>query len=302
MNRVRSTLLVTAALLAGCGSSGNGSMTVMLKDAPANLKAAVVTITEIDLVGADGVVVLSNTKTTTNLLTLANSAATLVQDAVVKPGTYTELRFVISGGYVEVPDAVGTGSTIYASSPSYEGLPDGAKVSGTLRMPSFAQSGLKVTMLDDSLTIAAESKVILVDFDVEQSFGIEAGNSGAWVMHPVITGAAITMSGNVNVTTRLGTGVTLPILNGTTQVTLGNFNAVLTNSDGSKTVQLAPISLGLTTYGSTFKYLWPGVYTLTLAAPAGMSFTASPVVPDTVTVVSGADTNVDFTITAASAP
>jgi hypothetical protein len=34
-------------------------------------------------------------------------------------------------------------------------------------------------------------KILLVDFDVEQSFGQLAGQSGMWVMRPVVTGGEI---------------------------------------------------------------------------------------------------------------
>ena len=298
----RLTLLALLAAACGGSSSSSSKMSVMLTDAPGDFKAAVVTITQINLVGSGGVTTLSNTKVTTSLLKLSNDVSTLVQDAVVQPGTYTELDFVISGGYVEVQNATGTGTTIYASSATYEGLPEGATVGGTLRMPSFAQSGLKVTLPGGSVTVGAESKVLLVDFDVQQSFGHDAGNSGAWVMHPVMNATDFGLSGNVNMTAKLAAGVTLPTLN-SAQVTLGDFSATLTNSAGSvKTLALAPTASGSATFGASFKYLIPGSYTLSLVAPAGMSFTASPTVPIAVTVASGAAAQEDLSITAASAP
>jgi len=301
---LRNSLVAALALVTACsgGSASNSSkLTVLLTDAPAAFSAAVVTITKVTLVGTGGETVLSTKATTTNLLTLANDAASLVDNAVVQAGTYSELRFYISGGYVQVPGATAGSSEIYASSTTYEGLPAGAVVTGTLKMPSLAQSGLKVDFGSD-LTIGTEAKVVLVDFDVAQSFGHEAGNSGSWVMHPVIKGADLTVSGNANVTAKLGTGVTLPVLSAA-QVTLGDFSAVLTNSGGSaKTLKLAPTATGSATFGASFKFLLPGTYSLTLQAPTGMSFTASPVVPKTVTVASGANTQSDFTITAASAP
>ena len=293
-----------AALLAACGGSesSKGTVSVLLTDSPGAFKAAVVTITEIDLVGSGGVTVLSKTKTTTNLLTLANDSASLVKDAVIDPGTYTELRFIITGGYIEVEGATPTSTTIYASSASYEGLPAGAVVGGTLKMPSLAQSGLKIDLPGDALVLQASSKILLVDFDVAQSFGHEAGNSGSWVMHPVIKGADLTVSGNLNLTTKLGTNVTLPTLNGK-QVVLGDFTAQLTNSGGSvKTLPLAAAAAGSTTFGASFKYLLPGTYSLSLLQPTGMSFTSAPAVPNSVTLASGVNTQVDFTITAASAP
>jgi hypothetical protein len=297
----RLTLFVILAA-AACGGS-SGKVSVMLTDAPGDFKAAVVTITQINLVGSGGVTTLSNTKVTRNLLTLSNDVASLVENATVQPGTYTELRFVISGGYVEVENAIGGGTTIYASSPDYEGLPLNASVGGTLKMPSFAQSGLKVSLPGGSVNVGTESTVLLVDFDVKQSFGHEAGASGSWVMHPVMTATDFGLSGTVNVTAKLAAGVTLPSLN-TAQVTLGDFHAVLTNSAGSaKDFPLAANSSG--SFGYSFKYLIPGSYTLSLTAPAGMSFTATPTIPSgglPVTVSSGQAVQEDFTITAASTP
>jgi hypothetical protein len=303
MKWITAALPIAALALSCGGSDGNGRLTVMLTDAPGDFSAAVVTITEIDLVGGDGgKTVLSSTKVTTDLLTLSNKAASLVSNAVVKPGTYSELRFIITGGYVAVQGAAGTTPTIFASSPTYEGLPAGATVAGTLKMPSLAESGLKVDLTADALTVKADSKVLLIDFDVAQSFGHEAGNSGSWVMHPVIKGADLTLSGNVVVTAKLGTNVTLPTLPGG-PVALSDFSAVLTNSGGSsKPLSLAPVAAGSTTFGATFMFLLPGSYTLTLQAPAGVTFTAMPAVPVTVTVGSGANTNEDFTITSAAGP
>jgi len=48
-----------------------------------------------------------------------------------------------------------------------------------------------VVLDDGALTIVGPQKILLVDFDVEQSFGQLAGQSGRWVMHPVVTGGEI---------------------------------------------------------------------------------------------------------------
>lgn len=286
------TVLAPLALAACGGSSGTGKVSLLLTDASGQFSSAVVTITEIDLVGSGGTTVLSNQKVTTDLLTLANNTAKLVDGATVPVGTYTQLRFVISGGYVAVPQ-VGGGTLIYASSPSYEGLPQGATVAGTLQMPSYAQSGLKLDLPGGGVTVGTEAKVLLVDFDVGQSFGQVAGGSGGWVMHPVMTATEFELSGTVNVSLQLGAGVTLPAT-----VTLGQFSAVLTNAGGSaKTLALADAGGGAFT--ASFPYLIPGTYTLTFTAPAGVtSFTTAPAVPATVTVVSGQPTAEAFTLTA----
>ncbi|HZZ83394.1 MAG TPA: DUF4382 domain-containing protein [Anaeromyxobacteraceae bacterium] len=294
MKTLRFLLAALAPMfLVACGGSSTGKVSLLLTDASGQFSAAVVTITEIDLVGSGGTTVLSTQKVTTDLLTLANNTAKLVDGAVVSSGTYTQLRFVITGGYVEVPQA-GGGSIIYASSPTYEGLPAGAVVGGTLEMPSYAQSGLKVDLPGGGVKVGTDAKVLLVDFDVGQSFGQVAGGSGSWTMHPVMTATEFELSGTVNVTLALGAGVTLP-----GAVTLGQFSAVLTNSAGSaKTLTFADAGGG--TFAASFPYLIPGAYSLTLTAPAGVtSFTTSPAVPVAVTVASGQPTAEAFVVTAA---
>jgi hypothetical protein len=113
-------------------------------------------------------------------------------------------------------------------------------------------------------------------------------------------GGEVTVSGNVNVTLKLGAGVTLPNVNGT-QVTLGDFKATLTDSDNNqKTVAFTDSGTG--TFAASFLSLLPGGYTLSLEGPAGMTFTTSPPSPQTVTIGQGGDANVDFTITVATSP
>ena len=171
--------LLPLAIL-GCSDSadGSGRVSVVLTDAPGDVLAAVVTIDEIYLQGSDGRTVLRDRDTTVNLLTLANDAAELVDEAVVPAGRYEQLRFVISGAYIEVEGAGGA-SEIYATSPDYAGLPEGAVVTGELQAPSLGQSGLKVQLGgDDSFVVPEDATIVLVDFDVSQSFGHAAGNSG----------------------------------------------------------------------------------------------------------------------------
>lgn len=191
--RVQSTALLALAALAGsCDSStpnGNGQVTVMLTDAPADLLVAVVTVTAVTLNGDHGKVTLLDEPFTTDLLDLAGTTVVLADDVEVPNDRYHEVRFVITGGYIEVDNGDGT-TSIFASSPGYPGLPPGAVVDGALQMPSFSTSGLKVK-LKDALRVDDDHHVVLVDFDAAQSFGHQAGNSGKWVMHPVIVASEV---------------------------------------------------------------------------------------------------------------
>jgi uncharacterized protein DUF4382 len=185
----RAAFVLAIAALAACdGQSPGGttSFSVRLKDAPGDVQHAVVTISEVDLVGSGGVQVLSQTPTTVDLLTLAHSAMTLVQDAEVPSGSYTQLRFKITGACLAVDDGSG-GSTVFATT-GYDATPCGTTAPETLQSPSYAESGLKVTMAAGALELTGAEKIVLVDFDVTQSFGHEASG---WVMHPVVTGGEL---------------------------------------------------------------------------------------------------------------
>jgi len=284
---------LAVAALAGCGDSqgpGTAQFSVKLTDAPGPFTAAVVTISEVSLLGAGGKVTLSSTPTTVNLLDLQNATLDLVKDAEVPTGTYQELRLVITGGYVQLTDG-----TIFASSPNYAGLPQGATVTGQLTMPSLAQSGLKVTMPGSALAVTGPQKIVLIDFNVSQSFGHDAGSSDSWVMHPVIKGADIQTTGSVAVSLTLANGVTLPQVNGK-QATLADFSATL----GTETMALDANGQ------ATFQFVIPDTYPLVFTGPAGVTFVTDPVAtsatPIQVTVPSGQAVSVSAPITSATSP
>ena len=292
MSAKKLTLILGAILVTACGQS-SGSISIKLKDAPGDFKAAVVTISEIDLVGSGGVTVLSSASTTTNLLTLANDTADLVKNVNVEPGTYSELRFKISGAYVEVENS-GGGTSIFASSADYAGLPANATVAGSLQMPSFAQSGLKVDLPGGSVQVGTESQILLVDFNVQQSFGQQAGGSGQWVLHPVMKATDFELSGSLTVNVALANGITLP-----TGDTLASFDAVLTTTNSDNTTSTTPLQLS-STGSATFKFLPPGsnysvAIVLDPAAVVAVSFSTTPAtVP--VTISSGQSATASFTL------
>lgn len=210
LGRRLAVALSIALVATGCDSSSspNGGATsrvsVQLTDAPGNIEAAVVTISEIYLQGgdADAHETLREEAFTTDLLGLANSVETLVSGHEVPNAAYSQLRFVITGAYIQVDNGDGT-SSVYATSPDYEGLPAGLVVDGELQAPSFDTSGLKVLLTNEDLVLDGEAATYLVDFDVYQSFGREAGNGGQWVMHPVLKGQRLA-------TAEVGTAQTTP--------------------------------------------------------------------------------------------
>ena len=299
MRRIWTGLACVLALGAiGCSDDDNGSepndlttrVSLLLTDAPGDVQAAVVTISEVYLQGGpDGRTTLLDDPVTVNLIDLANEATEILSDKEVKQGTYDELRFVISGAYVEVETDNGT--EIFASSPTYEGLPQGATVTGDLQMPSLGTSGLKVNF-GEPLTFTEPNETLLIDFDVSQSFGHQAGNSGKWVMHPVVNGATATQAATATVSVSLASGVTLP--SGTTlagfKVKVGAEEMALTDTDGNGTFE------------ATFEFLLPGTYSVSLVVPAGLTIGTDPALPIDLELDEGETATQAISITSVTVP
>lgn len=189
---VAALALITAACESGPTGLRTGQLSLMLTDAPGDVAEAVVTIDRIylqpDSNDANGRVVLLEDDVTVDLLTLRDSLMGLIDSVEIPVGSYSQLRLVISGGYVSIVGTDTTTREIFASSPTYAGLPEGAVVTGELQMPSYASSGLKVSLPNEAVVIGDDEVVTLViDFDVAQSFGRQAGGSGRWVMSPHLT-------------------------------------------------------------------------------------------------------------------
>ena len=305
MTVVRNSVIIAGlALLGACGDatgSSRGTVSILLKDAPGDVKKAVVTIDQIYLQpGTDeeaSRVVLRSTPVTGDLLELRNNIAALVADAVVPPGTYGQLRFVISGGCLAVEDTDGS-TKIFSSTTSYTGLgictANGGATGGTLQMPSFAQTGIKVTLPDGGVTIGDDATILLVDFDVSRSFGKEAGNSGRWVMTPSLKASDFNLTGSAKVT------ITANVAAAAALGSLSNLKVTLTDSDQAVTTLTGTdLTLNGTTAEVTFRFLRPGTYTLAVTAD-NKTVTASG--PTSVTVTSGGLATVALEISNVTTP
>lgn len=257
-------LPVAAALALGAcssdttGPSGNaGRLTIQLTDSPGEVAGAFITIDHITLIGTttDG-----QSKTLTfqpaqsgfiNLLDLAGGQVlNVVNGAEVPAGQYTEMRLYLDDAYVRLAD----GRVLATSGAT---LPGGVTSAGELKCPSCSQSGYKVKFMNGGLTIDAdETTTVLLDFDVGQSFVHQAGQSGMWIMSPVLRATTNAVSfGKLTGTVALAQGVTLGTCGGAA-VNLASFAPVLTLNGDTYTGTV-------TTAGAlTFATLVPGLYVL----------------------------------------
>lgn len=280
--------------LAACDDSTSvaesGFMSLMLTDEAGDFNQAEVTIERIELVGSGQPLVLLDDPFTTDLLTLSNDVATLVEDEVVPGGTYTELRFIIPEACIAVEQEDGT-DAIYASS-GFEAC--GTEIAGDLQLPSFAQTGIKVGLPGGSVQVDGDSKVYLLDFDVSQSFGQEAGMSGSWVMTPVIKADDFSLSGTIVVELTAADGVD-PIL-------LADFQAEL-SSDAEPQPFTDDDDDGV--YTVMFEYLLPDQsYDVSVGLQEGFSYDytldSETPSPQSVSLGNGEQATVVFEVASAS--
>ncbi len=296
-----SALIVSAAACSDSTGPDSGRLSIKLTDAPGDFRKAVVTIERVYLQGDDeddegGRVILLDTPRTIDLLTLADSVDDLVVDAIVPSGTYHQLRFVISGAYIEVEQD--DGSTRLFATPGYPAVPAGRAVTGHLQTPSFASSGLKVKLPGDQVRIDGDQKILLVDFDVSRSFGHAAGND-RWVMHPVVEATEFVATGTLDLTVSRADTVEFPQINGT-RISLADYRAVLSTALGTREVRALTDADGDGVFEARFRFVAPGAWALDLEAPSdSVTFTTNPARPLAVSIGSGTVNARAFTITSA---
>jgi hypothetical protein len=295
------TPILAAAALAACDSgtsTGGSRVSIRLHDAPGDLAEAWVKVDRVYLQGStaadstSGRVDLLTTPTAwINLTDLTGSSfATIVNGVAVPSGSYSQLRFVVCDAYV-----VTESGDVYATTGA--SLPAGVTADGQLRVPSGCQSGLKVKLPGGSVDLENDSEILSVDFDVSQSFGHQAGGSGAWVMHPVMTATDIEFSGTIAGTVSLASGVTFPACGGAA-TDLTKFAPLAISGVDSLSATVA--ASGAYSMGVT-----PGTYTMSytpvFSFTNGDSLTvAATAAPTSATVASGGLTTVNYTISSAT--
>jgi hypothetical protein len=185
-------LSVALAACDGTGPERPSGVTLLLTDAPGNVDEAWVKIDRVYMQGTGGQTdLLSAQSEWIELTSLAgHTTATLAEGVATPPGTYGQMRFIVTEAYLV------SGGKTYATVAAQN---SGIEADGLLHIPSVQQTGFKVSMPDGGFTVPeAEIPVtVVVDFDVVESFGQQAGQSGRWVMRPSLRATYAAVSGEI---------------------------------------------------------------------------------------------------------
>lgn len=174
-------ILASGLLFTACDNdsetSGQGTAQVFITDAPvddANITAAVITVTNIEIKGQDGWKTLEsfNDPVQINLLDYQNGDRFSLGETSISAGTYSELRLEL--------DAVAEGAA--TQNPGcYLEYADGSRV--PLFVPSGSQTGYKI--MGDFIVNAEGQTNVTIDFDVRKSI-VTTGQSGKTILKPAI--------------------------------------------------------------------------------------------------------------------
>lgn len=237
--RFHGALLATALTLTagGClpdttvGGDGLVSVSVGASNR-GRVVSAVITLQGVDFVpqGDSAATPVLTEPARVNLIAGMTSPVQVVPAALLREGSYTGLRFRISGGYVEVDNGDST-TSVYASAPDYSGLPAGTTVDGELTLPSDVPKEVVAALPGGGLTVSGTANGFLAQLDLARSF-TPAADSASWALDPVIAVSDLSGSGALIVDLRLASSVTLPSVNGR-QVTIADFTLRATDGTGA---------------------------------------------------------------------
>jgi len=187
-------LLAALFPLTACDGSDAGgpgdrtaSLSVFLTDTPGEVESVWVKIGAITLRSAQGgqAETLGSSEGWVVLTDLVGATQLLAPAVPLEAGRYGEIRLQVENAVLRTEEGM-----VYIQNKEDQNLPPDVdpETALDLQCPSCSQSGLKVKFPNGQMDLPPGESKLILDFDVAQSFGHEAGSSGQWAMHPVIHG------------------------------------------------------------------------------------------------------------------
>lgn len=187
-SRIATTLLISLFLLTSCDvaddgntNSTKGTLQVYLTDAPGDYEAVWIDIEEVRIhvnddenieLEDEGWITISDEPMRVNLLELTNGEFEVLGETELEEGMYSQIRVILGEDNEIVKDGV----------------------THSLDTPSAQQSGLKLNV--NTEIEGSEVYTLLLDFDASRSI-VEAGNSGKFLLKPVIRAVAFAETGAI---------------------------------------------------------------------------------------------------------
>lgn len=180
-------LILFSTLFVACdvtdnANDGTGRFTVKLTDAPAEYDAIFIEVEAVkvkanndevgDEVDEEGWITISDDTARVDLLQLQNGETILLGEEELEAGFYHQIRLIL-----------GDDNSIVVNGETFP-----------LTTPSAQQSGLKLNI--DAEVKSDEMYVLLIDFNAAKSI-VKAGNSGKYILTPVIRAVSLGETGSV---------------------------------------------------------------------------------------------------------
>ena len=296
---------------------GMATLSIYLTDAPGDVAKVWVELIGLTAQGGEGgPVELLEEPTDLVLLTdLVGTVELLQVNTGLDATTISQLRLVVGDAVLEDKDGV-----VYAKGdPDLLALGFSEEPDGELHCPSCSQSGIKVKVPNDEMEVEEGAAAMVLDFDVAQSFGHKAGNSGKWIMHPVIKGTLVGdadgdgdvlddlgLANSISGTVALADGIAFPVCTAAGTRTITDFIPTATSTELVDGLGEPMVWTGTVAEDGTYliDFLPQGTYdmghveTITLGDEQ-LTFQADPS-QGQVTMTGEDMTGVDYTITASS--
>jgi hypothetical protein len=257
----RRTGVLAAVVMGGCqaGTADITSVSVLLKQPPGNVEAAVVTVARIDLIGPHGPVALLHQPQVIDLLDRDHVPIGVVNDYAVPAAPYHELRVHVRGAFLAVRNDDGT-VTRYAT-PGYVEVPAGTVVDRVLDLGRWAEDGRSVTLAGGSLDLRDDQTVLVLELDALRSIGTPVGQAQV-AFEPVITAAELGSMGGIRVTLARPADSGIP-LDGATVALFDASRTLIGVADGFTDSDADGV------FEAMFGLLSPGTYEVVVSPPSG---------------------------------
>lgn len=290
-------VLILVACDSGTGPSGKTTLTIRLTDAPGELAAAWVKVEKVALLPDSGaaVTMVPESPEWINLLTLTGGESQDLVTDTVPAGDFHQVRLYACQMYVVTE----SGEVIATPGAA---LPESVTASTTerLHLASECQSGFKVNIPNDTLQLTPGAKqTLVIDFDAARSFVHQAGQSGQWLVTPVLNGMLAPAASSISGTVTPPQGLTFIKCGGdslTAATILTHFVPTATKGDS--------VRAGITTAAGIYKIgnVLPGTWTMGVA-PVGFAsgdsiFFTAAATPPAVNVLLGATATSNYAVSA----